>query len=155
MACDLSCPYPLRRLRSLGQEPTGANRWSLPGRMTELDVPRPILVDVNRIRDDFNIVRVVSDKIGQDRADEGLHTAAEVRTRLVVSASVQTIIPYLETMITGISTDLQYWKNSLKPESSLISAGWLRKKLICEACGRYAYYLSALFCTPRTYVHSR
>lgn len=91
--------------------------------MTELDVPRPILVDVNRIRDDFNIVRVVSDKIGQDRADEGLHTAAEVRTRLVVSASAQTITPYLETMITGISTDLQYWKNSLKPESSLISAG--------------------------------
>jgi hypothetical protein len=47
--------------------------------MTELDVPRSILVDINRIRNDFNIARVLSDKIGQDRADEGLHTAAEVR----------------------------------------------------------------------------
>jgi hypothetical protein len=55
--------------------------------MTELDVPRPILMDVNRIGDYFNIVRVVADKIGEDRADKGLHTAAVVRARLNMSAS--------------------------------------------------------------------
>ena len=55
----------------------------LPGGMTELDVPRSILVDVDRIGDYFNIARVVSHKIGQNRADKGLHTAAEVRARLV------------------------------------------------------------------------
>jgi hypothetical protein len=91
--------------------------------MTELDVPRSILVDVDRIGDYFNIARVVSDKIRQDRADKGFHTTAEVRARLVSASEDDEIMlsPYLETMITGISCDLQYRKNSLKPESSLIS----------------------------------
>jgi hypothetical protein len=91
--------------------------------MTELDVPRSILVDIDRIGDYFNIARVVSHKIGQDRADKGLHTAAEVRARLVSVSEDKEIMlsPYLETMITGISCDLQYRKNSLKPESSLMS----------------------------------
>jgi hypothetical protein len=44
--------------------------------MTELDFPRPILMDVNRIRDYFNIICVVTEKIGEDRADKGFHTAA-------------------------------------------------------------------------------
>ena len=47
--------------------------------MTELDVPRPVIVDIDRIGDYLNIVRVVTDKIGEDRADKGLHTAAVVR----------------------------------------------------------------------------
>ena len=51
--------------------------------MTELDVPRPILMDVNRIRDNINVIRVVTEKIGEDRADKGLHTAAAVRARLI------------------------------------------------------------------------
>ena len=55
--------------------------------MTKLDVPRSILVDINRIRDDFNILRVLSYKIEKNRPDEGLHTTAEVRARLLVSAS--------------------------------------------------------------------
>jgi hypothetical protein len=75
--------------------------------MTELDVPRPILVDVNRIRDYFNIIRVVTEKIGEDRADKGFHTAAAVRGRLILApeewARRTTLSPYLETMITGIS----------------------------------------------------
>jgi hypothetical protein len=42
-------------------------------------------MDINRIGDYLNIVRVVTNKIGEDRADKGLHTAAVVWTRLVVS----------------------------------------------------------------------
>lgn len=49
---------------------------TLPGRMTKLDVPRPIIVDVNRIGDDLDIVSVVTDEIGENGADKGLHTAA-------------------------------------------------------------------------------
>lgn len=48
----------------------------LPGGMTELDVPRPIIMDVNRIGDDVNVFRVVTDEFGEDGADERLHTAA-------------------------------------------------------------------------------
>jgi hypothetical protein len=38
-------------------------------------------------------------------------------------------LPYFDTMMKGISCDLQYWKNSKKPESSLMSGrrpliGW-------------------------------
>jgi hypothetical protein len=75
--------------------------------MTELDVPRPILVDVNRIRYYFNIICVVAEKIGEDRADNGFHTAAAARARLISApeewAQRITPFPYLETMITGIS----------------------------------------------------
>ena len=50
----------------------------LPGGMTILEVPRPIIVDVDRIGDNFNIVCVVvTDEIGENRADKGLHTAAD------------------------------------------------------------------------------
>ncbi len=73
--------------------------------MTELDIPRPILMDVNRIRDYFNIICVVTEKIGEDRADKGFHTAAaggrnsyQHRVR-----EITTLSPYLETMITGMS----------------------------------------------------
>ena len=59
------------------------NGWSLPGGMTELDVPRSILMDVDRIRDYINIIRVVTEDIGEDRADIGFHTAAAVRARLI------------------------------------------------------------------------
>jgi hypothetical protein len=46
-----------------------------PGGMTELDAPRAVVLDVNRIGDDFNVVRVVViDYIGEGRADKGLHT---------------------------------------------------------------------------------
>lgn len=75
--------------------------------MTELDVPRPILMDVNRIRDYFNIIRVVTEKIGEDRADKGFHTTAAVRVRLILApeewARRITLSAYLETTITGIS----------------------------------------------------
>jgi hypothetical protein len=37
-------------------------------------------VDINRIGDYFNIVRVVADKIGEDRADKRLHTAGSAGT---------------------------------------------------------------------------
>ncbi len=47
--------------------------------MTELDIPRPILTDINRIGDYFNIIRIVAEKIREDCADKGLHTAAAVR----------------------------------------------------------------------------
>lgn len=53
--------------------------------MTELDVPRPILMDVNRIRYYFNIIRVVTEKIGEDCADKGFHTAAVVRAQLILA----------------------------------------------------------------------
>lgn len=53
--------------------------------MTELNVPRPILMDVNRIRDYFNIICVVTEKIGEDRADKGLHTTAVARARLILT----------------------------------------------------------------------
>ncbi len=33
-------------------------------------------MDVNRVGDYFNILRVVGEKIREDRADIGLHTAA-------------------------------------------------------------------------------
>ena len=82
------------------------NCWSLPGGMTELDVPRPVLMDVNRIRDYRNIIRVVTEKIGEDRANIGFHTAAAVRAGLLLApvwARRITPSPYLETMITGIS----------------------------------------------------
>lgn len=95
--------------------------------MTELDVPRPILMDVNRIRDYFDIIRIVAEKIGEDRAYKGFHTTTAVRARVILApeewARKITPSPYLETTITGISLDLQYRKNSLKPESSLISVG--------------------------------
>lgn len=42
-------------------------------------------MDVNRIRDYFNIIRVVTKKIGEDRADKGFHTAAAVRARLILA----------------------------------------------------------------------
>jgi hypothetical protein len=51
--------------------------------MTELNVPRSVLMDVNRIRDYINIIRVVTEKIGEDRADKRFHTAAAVRARLI------------------------------------------------------------------------
>ena len=53
----------LEQMRLLGQQ------RSLPGGMSELDVPRPILMDVNRIRYYFNIIRIVAEKIGEDGAD--------------------------------------------------------------------------------------
>ena len=34
-------------------------------------------MDVNRIGDDFNIISIVTNEIGENRADKGLHTAAE------------------------------------------------------------------------------
>ena len=76
--------------------------------MTELDVPRPILMDVNRIRDYINIIRVVTEKVREDRADERFHTAAAVRARLISAPTKKwarriTHPPYLETTITGIS----------------------------------------------------
>jgi hypothetical protein len=75
--------------------------------MTELDVPRPILMHVNRIRDYINIIRVVAEKIGEDCADKGFHTAAAVRAGLISApeewARRITPSPYLETTITGIS----------------------------------------------------
>jgi hypothetical protein len=40
-------------------------------------------MDVNRIRDYINIIRVVTEKIGEDRADKRFHTAAAVRARLI------------------------------------------------------------------------
>jgi len=58
----------------------------LPGRMTKLDVPQPIVMDVNRIGDDFDIVSIVTNEIGENRADKGLHTAAGGGERLVRSA---------------------------------------------------------------------
>jgi hypothetical protein len=43
--------------------------------MAELDAPRAVILDVNRIGDDFNVVRVIIiDYGGEDSADEGLHT---------------------------------------------------------------------------------
>jgi hypothetical protein len=73
--------------------------------MTELDVPRPILMDVNRIRYYFNIICVVAEKIGEDCADKRFHTAAAVRARLISAPEEWAITPspYLETTITGIS----------------------------------------------------
>lgn len=75
--------------------------------MTELDVPRPILMDVSRIRDYINIIRVITENIGEDRADKGFHTAAAGRARLILAPEEWTQrvtpSPYLETMITGIS----------------------------------------------------
>jgi hypothetical protein len=75
--------------------------------MTELDVPRPILMDINRIRYYFNIICVVTEKIGEDCADKRFHTAAVVRARLISApeewAQRITPSPYLETTITGIS----------------------------------------------------
>jgi hypothetical protein len=56
--------------------------------MTILEVPRPIIVDVDRIGDDFNIVRVVvTDEIGENRADKGLHTAADDSENRRISAA--------------------------------------------------------------------
>ena len=43
--------------------------------MTELDVPRAVLVYIDRIGDDFNVVRIVTDKIGEDGTDKRLHPA--------------------------------------------------------------------------------
>jgi hypothetical protein len=63
--------------------PIGATVGPLPGGMTELDIPRPILMDVNRIRDYINIIRVVTEKVGEDRADKGFHTAAAVWAQLI------------------------------------------------------------------------
>jgi len=54
---------------------------SLPGRMTKLDVPRPIIMDVNRIGDDLDIVSIVTNEIGENGADKGLHTAAGSATQ--------------------------------------------------------------------------
>jgi hypothetical protein len=75
--------------------------------MTELDVPRAILMDVNRIRYYINIIRVVTEKIGEDCADKGFHTAAAMRARFISApeewARRITLSPYLETTITGIS----------------------------------------------------
>lgn len=41
--------------------------------MTILDVPCAILVNFNRIGYDFDIVRVITDEVGEDGADERLH----------------------------------------------------------------------------------
>jgi hypothetical protein len=75
--------------------------------MTELDVPRPILMDINRIRYYFNFISVVTEKIGEHCSDKRLHTAAVVRARLISApeewARRITPSPYLETTITGIS----------------------------------------------------
>lgn len=64
-------------------------------------------MDVNRIRYYFNIICVVAEKIGEDCADKGFHTAAAVRARLISTpeewAPRITPFAYLETMITGIS----------------------------------------------------
>jgi hypothetical protein len=54
---------------------------SLPGRMTELDVPRPIFMDVNRIGDDLDIVSIITNEIGENGADKWLHTAAGSATQ--------------------------------------------------------------------------
>jgi len=99
----------------------------LPGRMTKLDVPQSIIMDVNRIGDDFDIVSIVTNEIREDRADKGLHTAAGGGETRQISATQESggtegsCSPYLDTITMGISWDLQYRKNSLKPESSLIS----------------------------------
>ena len=45
---------------------------------------------------------------------------------------------HLDTMTTGTSCDLQYWKNSLKPESSLMSAGDRRGRSHMGRCSRLA-----------------
>jgi hypothetical protein len=45
--------------------------------MTELDIPQPVIVDVNRIGYDFDILRIVTDEIGEDSADKRLHTAVD------------------------------------------------------------------------------
>jgi hypothetical protein len=66
----------------------GETPATLPGGMTILEVPRPIIVDVDRIGDNFNIVRVfITDEIGEDRADKGLHTTADDGENCRISAA--------------------------------------------------------------------
>jgi len=55
----------------------GEKAGPLPGGMTELDIPQPVIVDVDRIGDDFDMLRIVTDEIGEDSADKRLHTAAD------------------------------------------------------------------------------
>jgi hypothetical protein len=66
----------------------GKTPVTLPGGMAILEVPGPIIVDVDRIGDNFNLVRVViTDEIGEDCADKGLHTAADHRVNRRISAA--------------------------------------------------------------------
>ena len=91
IACDLSWPNPLRRYQNQKSRTGGLNGETpvtLPGGMTILEVPRPIIVDVNRIGYNFNIVRVVvTDEIGENRADKGLHTTADDGENRRISAA--------------------------------------------------------------------
>ena len=124
---------------------------TLPGGVTILDVPRPIIMDINRIGDYFNILRVVTDEIGEYCADKGLHTAAGENLRISAASRVSTensLSPYLDTIIMGISWDLQYRKNSLKPESSWISV-WCSPKSQRGSCDKREGVLSL-----STFLHS-
>ena len=61
--------------------------------MTKLDVPQPIIMDVNRIGDDFNIISIVTNKIGEYRADKGFHTAAGGETRQISARGFVFLVP--------------------------------------------------------------
>lgn len=92
--------------------------------MTILEVPCAVLVNINRIGNDFNIVRVITEEFGENGADERFHPT--VTTRQISISWLVIASAHLDTMTTGMSFDLQYWKNSLKPKSSLMSASGRR-----------------------------
>lgn len=48
--------------------------------MTIHDIPRSVLVNSDRIGYDIDMVRVVTEKVGENGADEWLHPT-EIRTR--------------------------------------------------------------------------
>ena len=96
-------------------------------------------MNINRIGYDIDIVRVVTEEVGENGADERLHPTVTTR-QISISADHVLIVTsaHLDTMTTGTSCDLQYWKNSLKPESSLMSASARRGRSRMGRCSRLA-----------------
>lgn len=82
MAWLLSCPKPLWERKGMRKECTQKRRQTLPGRMTILNRPASVLLDIYVVGNDFYFFCLfVSDQIGQDSTDQRCHSTTTVWIR--------------------------------------------------------------------------